>query len=60
MEPDCVRVKRQLLTRMIDEALVLKWARDRGITVPKTAVREAEQDYLRDYEIGRASCRERV
>jgi parvulin-like peptidyl-prolyl isomerase len=35
---------------MIDEALVLKWARDRGITVPKTAVREAEQDYLRDYE----------
>jgi hypothetical protein len=49
-EPDCLQIKRQLLTRMIEEALVLRWARERGIAVSKTAVKEAEREYLRDYE----------
>ena len=50
VDPGCLEVKRQLLVRMIEEAFLLRRAKERGITISKSALKEAERGYLRDYE----------
>ena len=49
-DPGCLEVRKQLLVRMIEEALLLRRAVERGIAFSKEQIREAERGYLKDYE----------